>query len=301
MALDPGKASLRDVRRLISADTSTLAAYVKRLDEQIPQSLAARTLRRFTEAINEISSIRSVAETQTAFLDNETLSDAMQTDAEPFNLDELASRKVTLYLVLPLDRLNSHGRWLRMLLTLTLTLTIRAISRQVKPPEIPVMFLLDEFGTVGPLRMIETAFGLLMGQGVVVWAFLQDLSQLQRDYPQSWETFIANSAVLQVLNARDKTTSEYFLSMPGRYSHTRPEYSEYGGRLIPEKEVSRELLYPDDIRRMSLDCSLLFYAGFHPILTRRAAYFQVPSWQGLSRPLPGFPASASPPGNRWNI
>ena len=72
--------------------------------------------------------------------------------------------------------------------------------------------------------MVETAFGLLRGVGIVVWAFLQDLSQLQRDYPNSWQTFMANTAVIQLLNARDNNTSDYFSNMAGNFSaYSNPE------------------------------------------------------------------------------
>jgi type IV secretion system protein VirD4 len=76
-------------------------------------------------------------------------------------------------------------------------MAIRAIARQNDQPDVPVMFMLDEMGTIGSLTMVEQAFGLMAGIGVRIWAFLQDLPQLKRDYPASWETFISNSSVIQ--------------------------------------------------------------------------------------------------------
>ena len=133
----------------------------------------------------------------------------MATDSEPFDLGDLATGKVTLYLVLPVDRLKTHGRWLRMILTLA----IRAISKASELPAVPVVFLLDELGTISPgsgLSMVEQSYGLMAGLGIRIWAFMQDLPQLKRDYPSSWETFIANSSVIQLLNVADNTTAKYF-------------------------------------------------------------------------------------------
>jgi type IV secretory pathway TraG/TraD family ATPase VirD4 len=116
---------------------------------------------------------------------------------------------VTLYLVLPVNRLRTHGRWLRMILTQV----IAAIAARPEPPELPVTMLLDELGTISPgsgLSMIEQSYGLMAGLGIRIWAFLQDLPQLQRDYPNSWETFISNSSVIQLLNIADSTTAKYF-------------------------------------------------------------------------------------------
>ena len=133
----PGKASLGRIRRQITAGDEKLADEIKLLVKANPDSLGARKLQRFAgEVTEELSGIRSTAITQTAILDAKRLTDAMETDDPPFDLAELATGKVTLYIVLPLDRLSTHGRWMRLILTLA----ILAISRQAEPPETQVMF-----------------------------------------------------------------------------------------------------------------------------------------------------------------
>ena len=230
---NPGTASLRQVRKLVTGSDNELVEEIERITTANADSLAARKLRRFTprsgsdgqkHVSNEITSIRSTAETQTAFLDSERLLEAMETDDPPFNMDDLGSERVTLYVGLPVDRLQTHGRWLRLILTLA----IRTLSRRKKPPELPVVLMLDEFGTISPgsgLAMVEQSFGLMAGLGIRVWAFLQDLPQLQRDYPRSWETFVSNASLIQVLNCADATTSEYF----SRYLGTMTVNAKTGG------------------------------------------------------------------------
>jgi type IV secretion system protein VirD4 len=210
----PGKGSIRDVRKLLVASTPVFIEAVSEIVEKSPDSLAARKLARFTTESRETNSIRSVAQTQTAILDSPTLLDAMETDEEPFNLAEIGTGKVSLYLVLPVDKLATHGRWLR----LVLTLAIRILSRQRKPPELPVLFVLDEMGTIGPLAMVEQSFGLMAGLGIRVWGFLQDLAQLQRDYPQSWETFWSNASMVQILTCGDLNTSRHVSDYLGSYT-----------------------------------------------------------------------------------
>ncbi len=214
---NPGHASMRAVRQLITAPLSRLKESVDRTIQDYPDSVAARKLEAVVEVDDEgqplspreMGSVRSTARTQTAFLDSTRLQQSMETDEPPFNLEDLGTQPVTLYLVLPVDRLKTHGRWLRMILSLA----IRAISKLEAPPSPPVVFMLDELGTISPgsgLSMVEQSYGLMAGLGIRIWAFLQDLPQLQRDYPQSWETFISNSSVIQLLNVADATTAEYF-------------------------------------------------------------------------------------------
>ena len=91
----PGKASLRQVRELLTCEDETLVERIHDIREHNPKSLAARKLRKFAKlnkkgevvSTPEISSIRSTAEIQTSFLDSDPLLAAMETDAPPFDLD----------------------------------------------------------------------------------------------------------------------------------------------------------------------------------------------------------------------
>ncbi len=243
---NPGKASMRSVRKLLRAPMAILRDAVNEIVENFPDSLAAGKLAAFVEkeegvsATNdkEISSIRSTARTQTAFLDSAALVTSMETNNPPFNLSELATGRVTLYLVLPVKRLRSHGRWLRTILTLA----ISAIADQPEPPEFPVTFLLDELGTISPgsgLSMIEQSYGLMAGLGIRIWAFLQDLPQLKRDYPASWETFISNSSIIQLLNVADSTTATYF----SNYLGTATVNAKTGSRSLKTKPYKNDQEY----------------------------------------------------------
>ena len=288
---NPGKASLRYVRKMVTADDEELAEAIKDMVAENPDSLSARKLRRFSKATGENGSIRSSAVTQTAILDSEALLDAMETDEAPFDLAELATGRVTLFLVLPVDRLVTHGRWLRMLLTLTL----RAISRQPKPPKLPVIMSLDEAGSsLGNLQPVESAYGLLAGLGVRLWLYLQDLNQLERDYPKSWRTFVANSSVIQVLTARDDNTSEYFSKYLGNTTVGEDSKRVRSIQLWSDKDYkarqpeARPLLDPDQVRKLPADKQLVIYPGIASILMSRLFYYQDPRFNGLYRPLPEF-------------
>ena len=293
---NPGKAHLGQVRDALTQDDEWLADLVKGIRETNPNSLAARKLRRFAKAADskEIGSIRSTAETQTSLLDSNRLVEAMRTDDPPFNLEDLARTRCTLYLVLPLDRLESHGRWLRLILTMA----IRAIARQETPPKAPVMFLLDEMGTIGALRMVEQAFGLMAGIGIRIVAYLQDLPQLQRDYPNSWETFISNSSVIQAFKVKDLTTSNYLSELLGnRTVHqlsaetVKIRASKQGHRAMSDQVFSRPLMLPQEIRGKAAGDVLTILEG-KPFLLPRLIYHAASSpWRGLYRPSPLHPAS----------
>ena len=73
----------------------------------------------------------------------------------------------------------------------------------------PVLFVLDEFASLGHMRQIEDAAGQIAGYGVKLWPILQDLGQLKSLYKDRWETFMGNAGVLQFFGNNDLTTLEW--------------------------------------------------------------------------------------------
>src|SRR5690606_19526470 len=100
----------------------------------------------------------------------------------------------------------THFRWLRMLVQLALS----AVERHPVPRgQLPVLFMLEEFAALGPMRPVEVAAGLLGGAGVRLWPVIQDFTQLRANYPKSWETFLGTAGTLQAFAINDSMTAEY--------------------------------------------------------------------------------------------
>ncbi|MGH9344384.1 MAG: type IV secretory system conjugative DNA transfer family protein [Terriglobia bacterium] len=285
--LRPEERTLGLMRKLLRQSDETLLNMCKKakevLGEKNPDSVAAAKLARFGKDTTETSGVFSAARTQTAFLD--TMPEQQESD---FSFDELAGdgQPATIYLVLPADKLRTDARWLRLMVSMA----IRAVVRIRAPQDLPVMFMLDEFGTVGALAAIEEAYGLMRGYGMRVWAFLQDFSQLQRDYPKSWNTFISNSSAVTSFGVMDQETAELISRMLGTGTASYETHSEsigtstsYGGNSVTTSTsrsastsvnlTGRPLLMPDEVRRLNEDLCLVL--GRHkPILCRRLVYYE---------------------------
>lgn len=123
---------------------------------------------------------------------------ARSLEATTFSLDALKSgRPMTIYLVLPPDKLITHGKLLR----LWLGVLLRVLTGRIERPPIPTLLLVDEAAQFGPLDELRTAITLMRGYGVRVWTFWQDLSQLRRTYPDDWESLLNNCATHQYFGA----------------------------------------------------------------------------------------------------
>lgn len=170
----------------------------------------------------ERASVLSTARTQLIFLDSPAMLAAVArsplllsklksgfASAPRYSLKDgdISGGKVcgTIYLCLPASRMGTHSRWLRLIVNLA----IAALEREPAQPELPVLFMLEEFAALGHMKTLESAVAYMRGFGVKLWAVLQDLTQIQRDYPKSWETFLGNAGILQAFSVNDLTTQKY--------------------------------------------------------------------------------------------
>jgi type IV secretion system protein VirD4 len=107
--------------------------------------------------------------------------------------DLLHNKPMTIYLVLPPEKLHSHRGLLRLWVVTLLT----TVMRRTRLPKLRTLFLLDEAAQLGSLDLLPQAVSLLRGYGLQLWTFWQDLSQMMKLYPNNWESLVNNAAVLQ--------------------------------------------------------------------------------------------------------
>lgn len=282
-AAAPGGQSLVTVRRWLNLDVSewkTLATELKA--SKLEQVVAA--MNRFEAAEERVrSSIKTTAQSHTHFLDSPQIRQTLEHSS--FNVADLKKRPMTLYLVLPPDKLGIYGRWLRLVVgSLLHEMTSTPKGAQ------EVLFLLDEFAQLGRMRSIEQAISLIRGYGVRLWLLVQDLSQLRGLYGQRWETMVANVRVLQAFGTNDPGTAEYLSkrlgqgtirvesqnisqgasTTPGRWGSSNSRNQSLG-----EQATGRPLLYPDEVARLDRNEQLLICPGERPLKVPRVNYLAI--------------------------
>jgi len=135
---------------------------------------------------------------------------------------------------------------------------------------LPVLFMLDDVGEVGNVDEVETAFGLMRGLGVLVWAFAQSVSQLKSAYPKNWETLFANAQGVCALGVGDRETEEYVAKLAG------------GGTMGAGANALAE-----EIRRRRPELCMILRPG-RPLLSRRVEYFREKPFSSAARPDPHY-------------
>ena len=284
-------ASLSLARKLLMQSNEALQRTIRTAIGLPPGSVAALKLAQFDnpEQTTSFASVIAVARSQTAFLDSPVLSRSMETS--DFSFDELCGGNISVYLVLPPDKLQTYARWLRLMVSAG----IRAVARcsggapNVPKPQaaigLPALFILDEFGTIGKLNAVAQAYGL-KGLGMIMWTFSQDLNQLRSHYPQHWETFIGNSQAVTCFGVVDNFTADFISKILGS-SHTVISTCTSTSAQTPFSRA-RSLLNPDEVRGLSGELCLIM-GPFAPILSRRIIYNEDWDFLHRARPDPQFP------------
>lgn len=174
----------------------------------------------------QFESVLQVANRNTEFIDSPAMQRCLE--VSDFEISGLKTRPggMSLYLCLPQRYMTTHYRWLRMMISLTVT--EMEIVRGKPATGFPVLMVLDEFAGLKRMEVIEHAVAQIAGYGVKLFFVLQSLEQLKAAYKENWETFLSNSGL------------KIFFSLDDHFSR------DYVSKLVGETELIREVRSASD-------------------------------------------------------
>jgi type IV secretory pathway TraG/TraD family ATPase VirD4 len=220
-----------------------------------------------------VSNIVTTALHHTDWLGSAAMQETLS--ANDFSIFDLKQKRTTIYVVLPPEYLETHSRFMRLFVNLS----IKAASKEGRS-KIPILFLLDEFYSLGPMNALTKAIGNLAGYNVKLWPILQNITQLVELYPKNWETFMANAGHVQVFGINDETTAEYLSKKLGKatlYKTIKDPDDPEGKRKIRAAVGTVELRDQNEIGRevsRRRGRQLIFREGEDPFLLHRSNYDQ---------------------------
>jgi type IV secretory pathway TraG/TraD family ATPase VirD4 len=190
--------------------------------------IGSRFLAMMTSSPKTFESVLQSAAINTEFLDSPGMRRVLE--KSDFKLSDLKTRPegMTLYLSLPQRYMDTHYRWLRMMVALTTT--EMEIVRGQPATGHPVLMVLDEFAGLKRMTAIENAVAQIAGFGVKLFFVLQSLEQLKNIYKDNWETFLANAGLKVFFSVEDHFTREYVSKLIGDTELVRELRSSNEGR-----------------------------------------------------------------------
>jgi len=280
------------VREAICRDVFSFARRFANCGDAVVEAELSRYTSKLSPQSKSVEDIVSTFRTQTAFLAMEGIRESLMVDG--IRAVHLKSRPMTVYPILPLDKLGTNAvKWFRLCMSAWLNELLKA-----GPRGLPVLCIIDEFFSIGHLKTFQTAMSQAAGAaGLQLWPILQDLAQLEIIYPnEGWRTFLSNSAVKIFFGGAtlDKETSEYISELCGEREMVVQSRSVREDRRTREIDVSdsgstvwQKLMQAHQVRRMNDREMIVFcekVAG--PIHARRKPYFEGWEFFGQYRPNP---------------
>lgn len=237
----------------------------------------------------ELASIVSTADTEVDFLADAAIADSLS--ASDFQFADLKKKVCTVYVVLPLDYLEIASRYFRLLVSCALSELIDPAARG----NVRTVMLLDEFYQYGALSAVDNAFRMARGARVQLFPVVTGISDLQARYPQTWRSFLANSAVRIFMSAQDDETARYMSEECGEMEVLSLSRNVRIDRATGEPDVSdgastarQELLLCHQARSLPSDRMLVLVRGVGSIFAKRVPYFKDFTLRGRARSNPYF-------------
>lgn len=203
---------------------------------------------------------------------------------EKFNLESLASltlidemelpslgeKKVALFALIP-DNDTSFNFLVSILYTQLFQQLFYAADHIHKGSlPVPVHFLMDEFANVSLPDDFDKILSVMRSRGVSVSIILQNLAQLKALFEKQWESIVGNCDEFLYLGGNEQSTHKYVSELLGKETIDTNTYGKSTGRsgnYSTNYQISgRELLTPDEVRRLDNEYAILFIRGEKPIM-----------------------------------
>ena len=291
-----GRQTLGTVRDLLLGDGEELMKLFGTMAKSPHRLIASTGSRCLQKEPKLLSNVLASTQAELHMMDSARLRAA--TAESDFRFEDLKAKPMTIYIVIPADRIAAFKRFLRVMVEQSLTMNARNIEEK---PKYPVLYILDEMPALGRLNMVEQAYGLMAGYSVQLWGIAQNVSQLKAIYGESFETFIANAGAVCYFGTKDKASADYFSDLCGvttvwnlssaistaisRTLGNGGGGSDSRSETDTRSATQRKLAYPDELMRLNDRQQLLLIGDADPIMARKLRWFEQPDMLGKGQSL----------------
>lgn len=265
------------------------------LDGHVHPVVASAARELLNKAPEELSGVFSTA---TSFLSlyRDPLV-ARATSTSDFKIADLMNGQepVSLYLVLPPSDMTRT----RTLLRLMLNQIGRILTEKLDPKPRRLLWLMDEFPTLGKLDFFESALAYMAGYGMRSMLITQSLNQIEDVYGRN-NSILDNCHIRIAFASNDERTAKRISEMLGQKNEVKQQTSLSGRRSswlmnqqsISFQEFGRPLLTASEVTQLPADQQIVFVSGNPPILAQKLQYYQ--DSQLLERILDPVPLEIRP-------
>lgn len=199
-------------------------------------------------------------------------------------LEELGSTKTALFCII-----SDKSTAMRVLTSLFFTFLFKDVSdaadRFGPQNRLPVNVICDEFANLGTIPSFDVTISTVRSRKINISIILQSVMQLEKNYMEARETIISCCDTILFLGCNDIETANFMSDLSGvasiRVFSTKDSRStSLGNRTmmqgyqIGEGDGKRNLMNPDEIRRLSRDDVLIYHNGRNLLEVHRCGYIE---------------------------
>ncbi|HEV2521693.1 MAG TPA: type IV secretory system conjugative DNA transfer family protein [Candidatus Acidoferrales bacterium] len=217
-----------------------------------------------------------------------------------FSMEELVTRKTTVYVVIPTERMDTQKTWLRLIVAAAMHAFKRPKKRRESGHR--CLFLIDEFASLGHVDDLPRDIATMGGFGVDFALAVQGLDQLKDHYGEAKNTILSNCAYQWFCNLNDLDSAKYLSEVLGKktvVTETTSDSTSSGSKSSSDShstshgETGRSLLNPDEILNLGRDVAILIQPKIHrkdhPHYLRPIDYWDLPrAFENLRKKHPSL-------------
>ncbi len=203
------------------------------------------------------------------------------TATSDFNVQMFKKEKTTVYVGLTPDNIAR----LQKLMQVFYQQATEFLSRKMpdlKEEPYGVMFLLDEFPTLGKMETFKAGIAYFRGYRVRLFLIIQDTQQLKGTYEEAgMNSFLSNSTFRITFAANNYETANLISQLCGNKtveaeSYSKPILFDFNpaSRSKNISNVQRALLLPQEVILLPRDEQIVLIESFPPIKSKKIAYYQ---------------------------
>lgn len=203
------------------------------------------------------------------------------TASSDFNIQEFKKKKVTVYVGLTPDNITRLQKLMRIFYQQATEFLSRKMP-DIKEEPYGVMFMLDEFPTLGKMEQVKAGIAFLRGYRVRLFLIIQDTQQLKGIYEEAgMNSFLSNSTFRITFAANNYETANLISQLCGnktveQVSSSRPKFFDLNPATRTQNisSAQRALLLPQEVIQLPRDEQIVLIESMPPIKSKKIFYFQ---------------------------
>lgn len=210
--------------------------------------------------------------------------------ADTMSLDRVGEEKTAIFVVVPPT--DSTFNFIAGMLFTQLFQELQYCATQVHKHEgqrlpVPVRFILDEYANTCKIPGIVNFLAYARSFGIGITIILQSLEQIKNIHEKEWGVVVDNCNTLLYLGSiSHMDTLEYMSKLVGKGTFDKKTSGKTKGREKSNSEnedvIGRELMMPDDIRRLPKEDCLFIVGGRPAFYSKKYIYENHPNYRFTS-------------------